>query len=58
MAVPPGPRDEVIGPRFDDPRNEPSTPVPRRLPDNGRRAGLIATLLLAALIVAVLIALL
>jgi hypothetical protein len=58
MAVPPGPRDEVIGPRFDDARDEPSPSVPRPLPDNGRRAGLIAAVLIAALIVAVLIALL
>lgn len=58
MAVPPGPRNEVIGARFDDPRDEPSPRVPRPLPDNGRRAGLIAALLIAALIVVVLIALL
>ncbi len=58
MAVPPGPRNEVIGPRFEDARDESSPPVPRPLPENGRRAGLIAAVLIAALIVVVLIALL
>jgi hypothetical protein len=51
MAVPPRPGTESP-PSFEhDPRGEPSSRVPRPLPDRGRRAGTTA----AAMIVAVLI---
>jgi hypothetical protein len=59
MAVPPRPGSE-LGTSFEhDPRHDPAPRVPRPLPDRGRRAGSAAiTMVLAALIVVVLIALL
>lgn len=59
MAVPPRPGRE-LGSSFEhDPRNDPSPPVPRPLPDRGRRAGGAAiAMVVAALIVVVLIVLL
>jgi hypothetical protein len=59
MAVPGDPVGR-LGSSFEhDPRNDPSPPIPRPLPERGRNAGRAAVLLLiAALIVVVLIALL
>jgi len=59
MAVPPRPGNEVGSSSELGPRNGPSPQVPRALPDNSRRAGTTAVVLIvAALIVIALLVLL
>jgi hypothetical protein len=59
MAVPGGPGGRLGTSLEHDPRNDPSPPVPRPLPDRSRNGGRAAVaLLIAALMVVVLVALL